>query len=315
MKLDSENTNLNLRHLRAIHAIWAEGSFTRAADRLGVVPSALTETVRQIEAIAGRPLFDRRSRPPEPTPLGLDFLRETAPLLDHFDQSLARLREQARLMQGHLRIGATPSAITPLVAPAISTLRQQYPDLAITLHDDIAERLAGMVADGTLDVAIAGRARTSPDLFQTEIASDGFGLACHREHPLTRRSNPIQISDIDPREVIHLSQDTGTARLLATAPLPDYVKSGGLQTHSTIAQLCLVRARVGVAILPLNAVRLFNEPAIRFLPISDLSLERRLYLLLPKRKPPSETLAAFLPVLEEEISHFRTWRMGSLQPI
>ena len=69
MKSDSENTNFNLRHLRAVHAIWQEGSFVRAAERLGVVPSALTETVRQIEDIAGGALFDRRSRPPEPTAL------------------------------------------------------------------------------------------------------------------------------------------------------------------------------------------------------------------------------------------------------
>lgn len=43
MKINSRNTNLNLRHLRALHAIQAEGSFARAADRLGVVPSALPQ--------------------------------------------------------------------------------------------------------------------------------------------------------------------------------------------------------------------------------------------------------------------------------
>ncbi|WP_236638194.1 helix-turn-helix domain-containing protein [Mangrovicoccus ximenensis] len=61
MKTDSENTNFSLRQLRAVHAVWTEGSFARAADRLGVVPSALSETVRQIEELAGGPLFDRRS--------------------------------------------------------------------------------------------------------------------------------------------------------------------------------------------------------------------------------------------------------------
>ncbi|MGE4324551.1 MAG: substrate-binding domain-containing protein [Pseudodonghicola sp.] len=161
--------------------------------------------------------------------------------------------EPARLQQGHLRIGATPSAISPLVAPAIGALRQLHPDLAISLHDDIAEILAGMVADGTLDIAVAGRARTSPDVIQTEIASDAFGLACHRDHPLARQAGPIRLADIDPREVIHPSPNTGTARLLSDAPLPDSIKFGGLQTRSTIAQLCLVRASVGIAILPLNA--------------------------------------------------------------
>lgn len=305
MKINSLNSNFNLRHLRAIHAIWAEGSFARAADRLGVVPSALTETVRQVEEIAGRPLFDRRSRPPEPTALGLEFLNETAPLLKELDRSLLRLREKAQGRQSPLRIGATPSAISPLIAPVISTFRQARPTVPVTLHDDIAEKLAEMVSGGHLDLAVAGRARTSPDLIQTEIAADAFGLACHRDHPLAEQGKEVTLADIDPLQLIHLSPDTGTARLISDAALPEPLKSGGLQTHSTIAQLCLVRARVGIAILPVNAVRLFNDPDIRFVPVAGLNLTRRLFLLLPERAAPNESVVFFLSCLKAEIENFR----------
>lgn len=290
MKIDAENTNFNLRHLRAIHAIWAEGSFARAADRLGVVPSALTETVRQIEEIAGGALFDRRSRPPVPTPVGLEFLKDTAPLLDALDQSLTRLRARARGLHGALRLGAAPSAITPLIAPAIARFRAEHPGVILTLHDDVAETLAAMVADGRLDLAAAGRARSSPDLVQTEIAADPFGLACCADHPLARTGAPVRLSDIDPQALIHLGTETGSSRLLAAHPgLPDTLKTGPLRSHSTIAQLCLVRAGIGVALLPRNAVGLFNDPGIVFVPVSDLRLERKLYLLSPARRalPPT----------------------------
>lgn len=294
MKIDAENTNFNLRHLRAIHAIWAEGSFARAADRLGVVPSALTETVRQIEEIAGGSLFDRRSRPPVPTPLGLDFLKDTAPLLDALDQSLTRLRAQARGLHGALRLGAAPSAITPLIAPAIARFRAEHPQVILTLHDDVAETLATMVADGRLDLAVAGRARSSPDLVQTEIAADPFGLACRADHPLARKRAPVRLSDIDPQELIHLGTETGSSRLLAAHPgLPETLKTGPLRSHSTIAQLCLVRAGIGVALLPRNAVGLFNDPGIIFVPVSDLVLERKLYLLSPARRALSPTAERF----------------------
>lgn len=92
MKLHSENLNVNLRHLRALHAIWRGGSFVRAASDLGVVPSALTETVRQVEEALGAPLVDRSLRPPQPTPLGLEFLHDTAPLLESMDQVPCRGR-------------------------------------------------------------------------------------------------------------------------------------------------------------------------------------------------------------------------------
>lgn len=298
MKLDSENSNFNLRHLRAIHAIWAEGSFARAAQRLGVVPSALTETVRQLEEIAGGLLFDRRSRPPAPTPLGLSFLKDTEALVRDLDGALLRLRDQARGLRGALHIGATPSAISPLISPALVRFRAEYPDAAVTIHDDVAEILAAMVVDGQLDLAVAGRARTSPDLEQIEIGGDRFGLACHCAHPLALRGGPAELAEIDPETLIHLGSDTGSARLLAEYPaLPAALRGGTLRTHSTIAQLCLVRAGVGVALLPRNAVGLFNDPQIRFVEIIDLVLLRRLYLLRPKTPAPNPLADSFIDAL------------------
>ncbi|GGG85609.1 LysR family transcriptional regulator [Salipiger pallidus] len=303
MKTDSENTNFNLRHLRAIHAIWAEGSFARAADRLGVVPSALTETVRQIEEIAGGALFDRRSRPPTPTPLGLDFLKETEPLLDALDKSLTRLRDQACGLRGTLRIGATPSAITPMVAPVIAAFRAAHPEVILTLHDDVAETLAEMVADNRLDLAIAGRARSSPDLAQTEIAADPFGLACAVDHPLAQRAGPARLDEIDPGQLIHPGTETGSSRLLAAHPaLPDALKSGPLRSHSTIAQLCLVRAGIGVALLPRNAVLLFNDPAITFKPVTGLDLMRKLYLVRAARRSASPMALKFEALLQDRLA-------------
>ncbi|MCX8997237.1 LysR substrate-binding domain-containing protein [Rhizobiaceae bacterium BDR2-2] len=298
MKLNSENTNLNLRHLRAAHAVWREGSFSRAAERLGVVPSALTETIRQLEEIAGVTLFDRRLRPPRPTPLGLEFLDETRPLVEGLDRAFGRLRENGDLARGALNIGASPSAISGRLAPALAAFRQSYPGVAITLHDDIAERLAALVSEGRLDIAIAGRAGTSPDISQTEIGSDPFGLACRADHPLARLGRPVRLADIDPSHLVHLDGNTGTARLLAgCSALPDAMRNGTLRAHSTVGQLCLIRAGIGVGLLPRNAVLLFNDPQLSFLEIADLSLNRHLYLLLPARRALSHVAERFVALL------------------
>lgn len=299
MKLNSNNLNITLRHLRALHAIWAQGSFTRAAAALGVVPSALTETIRQIEAEAGAPLFDRTTRPPSPTPLGLAFLRETAPLVAGLDRAVERLSDQARLNAGSLAIGASPSAISGLVAPALARFRLLYPGVACQLHDDIAEALADMVADGRLDLAIAGRAKLSADLRQTEIERDRFGLACAAAHPLAARPQ-IRLADINPAALISLSANTGTQQLLLNcAQLPEPYRHTTLIAHSTIAQLCMIRAGVGVSLMPQNAASLFDDAAIRFVPIEDLALWRTLYLLEPAMRLPSPAAVRFTALLLE----------------
>lgn len=293
MKLNSQNMNINLRHLRALHAVQAAGSFSAAASLLGVVPSALTELIRQMEAEVGAPLFDRRMRPPRPTALGLSFLQDTASVLADLERALTHLRAQAGLQEGRLAIGAAPSAISKLVGPAMARFHQDHPAICCLLHDDIAEVLAQKVTAGALDLAVAGRATSSEDLTQIEIDRDPFGLACHRDDPLTR-AQEVRLADLAPARRVSVSAETGTSQLLAQAGLPLCFQQGPIMAHSTIAQLSLIRAGLGYALMPRNAVELFEDPAIRFVEISDLVLWRSLFVLLPARRPISHIATRFL---------------------
>lgn len=286
--------NINLRHLRAIHTIWAQGSFSRAASALGVVPSVLTATVRQLEMEVGVPLFDRKTRPARPTEIGLAFLKETAVLVEGFDHAMQRLRDHATLTSGLLAIGASPSAISDLVAPVLAQFRRQHPGIACQVRDDVAETLASMVADGQLDLAIAGRALLSNDLRQTEIERDRFGLACAANHELAKYPT-IKLAQIDPTTIISLSPETGTQQLLMSCPqVPPSFYQSNLVAHSTIAQLCMIRAGVGVALMPQKAVMLFNDPAICYVALEDLALWRTLYLIQPELRTLSRPAALFV---------------------
>jgi len=298
--------NINFRHLRALHAVAAQGSFSAAAETLGVVPSALSELVRQLEADIGAPLFDRRTRPPSITPLGQDFLDDTAPLIAGMERAVDRLRARAGLESGTLHLGASPSAISELLAPLLSDFLAGRAGIRCMLHDDIAERLAIMVAEGRLDIAIAGRAQRSPDLRQRAILRDQVGLACPSDHAFAGRDS-VALDEIDADSLIGLDAQTGTQQLLTDSPaIPRGFLSPRLTAHSTIAQLCLVRAGLGVALLPRNAVLLFRDPDIRFVPIEGLDLWRSLYLLEPARRPLTEAARAFVEVLEAAVPTLTT---------
>lgn len=302
MKLNSANMNISLRHIRALHAIWAQGSFARAAAELGVVPSALTETVRQLEEVVGAPLFDRSQRPPAPTELALSFLRETGPLMDGLDQAVFRLQSGAGQGAGRLAIGCTPSAVATPVAPVLAAFRARHPKVRIRIQDDVAEVLAGQVSSGALDLAVAGRALHSPDLAQTEIRRDPFGLACSAAHPFAARTS-VRLDEIDPAEIIGLDRSTGTQALLASCPaVPAALRQGMVETYSTIAQIAMIRAGLGVALLPRDAVGLFGDPALRFVPIEDLDLWRTLYVITPTQRRLSGIAREFLASLSEKVA-------------
>ncbi|MND80300.1 LysR family transcriptional regulator [Aliirhizobium cellulosilyticum] len=292
MKLNPENLNINLRHLRALDAVAREGSFASAAKRLGIVPSALSELIRHLEETVGAALFDRNTRPPVMTPLALSFMAETAHLLADIDKAVTRLRQSAGLELGVLKIGASPSAISELVAPLLADFLAERPMVHCLVHDDVAETLAQMVIEGKLDIAVAGRALQSPDLAQHELMRDDFGLACRTDDMLARKR--IKLDDLQDRVLIGLASQTGTQQLLEDSDLPRWLLNTRINAHSTIAQLCMVRAGVGLALLPQNAVNLFNDPKILFVPVSDLRLQRILFVLEPKKRGLSPLARAFV---------------------
>lgn len=293
--------NINFRHLRALHAVSEHGSFGAAAEFLGVGPSALSELIRHLERDIGAPLFDRRTRPPVLTPLGQDFLKDTAPLVSDMERAVDRLRQRAGLETGTLHLGASPSAISEMLAPTLTRFLDGRPGIKCIVHDDIAEKLADLVVGGRLDLAIAGRARHSAELRQRAILSDPIGLACTATDPLAV-GGTIALDAIPADRLIGLDSRTGTQQLLAACDaIPRGFLSPRLMAHSTIAQLCMVRAGLGVALLPRNAVRLFRDPDIGFVEIDGLDLWRSLYLLEPVRRPLTQAARAFVETLEQEV--------------
>ncbi|OWW04493.1 transcriptional regulator [Rhizobium sp. R72] len=298
MKVFSENTNIGLRHLRAALTVMEEGSFSRAARRLGVVPSALTETIRILEVECQTALFDRKTRPVTATEAGEAFLEGARDLLDRFELSLTNLRQVGGLKRGRVAIGAAPSAVLTPLSEAIAKFRAEHPGIDIVVHDDVAERLAGMVINKTLDFALAGPGFESGELEGRKISEDPFGLVCHRDHHLARSSRRIVLADINPQDVIALDRQAGIARMLADCPgLPSSLTVGRIQTFSTIAQLTLISRNAGVALLPLHAAKVIQSDDIVFRPIADFSLVRSLYLLTRSRStlpPAAERFISYL---------------------
>lgn len=233
------------------------------------------------------------------TPLARTFLEDSRPLLGGLDIAVTRLRQRAGLEMGALLLGASPSAISTLVAPQLAIFLSDKPEVRCVIHDDVAETLAQMVAEGRLDLAVAGRAMQSSDLYQREILRDHFGLACRIDDPLTKKA--VKLEDLEDRPLIGLTPQTGTHQLLAASDLPPVLMQTRINAHSTIGQLCMIRAGLGIALLPRNAVLLFNDPQITFVPVEDLHLQRTLYLIEPKRRALAPLAQAFRDQLHREI--------------
>src|SRR5215470_17429355 len=134
----------SLDDLRALVAVGRERSFTKAAAKLGVSHSALSQTIRQLEARLGIRLLTRTTRSVSPTEAGERLLRSAAPRLEEIDAELAAIRELREKPAGTIRITATEYAIDSILMPKLASLLRDYPDIKVEMILDYG--LADIVA-------------------------------------------------------------------------------------------------------------------------------------------------------------------------
>lgn len=148
----------NINDLIAFLAIAREGSFTKAAAKLGVSQSALSHTIRGLEERLGLRLLTRSTRSVAPTEAGERLLRTVGPRLDDIDAELAALSELRDKPAGTVRITAGEHAVKTILWPAMKRLLPDYPDIRVevvidsALRDIVAERFdAGIRLGESLD--------------------------------------------------------------------------------------------------------------------------------------------------------------------
>src|SRR5919109_3779667 len=126
----------NINDLIAFIAVAREGSFTKAAAKLGVSQSALSHTLRALEARLGLRLLTRTTRSVSPTEAGERLLQAVGPRFEEIEAELAAIRELRDKPAGTIRITATENAADTILLPKLAKLLPQYPDIKVEIIID-----------------------------------------------------------------------------------------------------------------------------------------------------------------------------------
>lgn len=137
--------------MHAFRRIVERGSFSRAAEDLGVSPALLSREIKLLEESLGSTLLTRTTRSMSLTDAGRLYYDEAAGILDAVSGVEARIREGAGAVRGHLRVNASSSFGQTVIAPFLPGFLKAYPELMLTLSMD--DRVVDMV-EGGFDVSI-----------------------------------------------------------------------------------------------------------------------------------------------------------------
>jgi DNA-binding transcriptional LysR family regulator len=178
---------LDIRELECFLALSEELHFGRAAERLYVSQSRVSQLLRSLEGRVGARLLERTSRRVRLTPLGERFLADVRPAYASLHGALEAARDAARGLEGVLRIGFQ-GTVDERVMEAVGAFRDRHPGCELeTVEIPLADPF-GAVRGGEVDAAIVCLPVAEPDLVLGPVFSrQPLTLAVSTRHPLARR--------------------------------------------------------------------------------------------------------------------------------
>ncbi|MBN8753207.1 MULTISPECIES: LysR family transcriptional regulator [Variovorax] len=195
----------NINDILAFLAVARERSFTRAAARLGVSQSALSHTVRGLEARMGIRLLTRTTRSVSPTDAGERLLNTVGPRFEEIEAELSALAELRDKPAGTIRITTTDYAADAVLWPRLSRVLPDYPDLKIEMIVDYG--LADIVAD-RYDIGVRFGDQVAKDMIAVRIGPDELMVIVGAPSYLAKHAAPKKPQDLLAHNCITLRLPT-----------------------------------------------------------------------------------------------------------
>ncbi len=254
--------DIDIRQLAALDAVASQGSFGRAAARLGFSQAAISQQIAGLERAAGTRLFDRPGGPRAAvlTPAGRLLVEHARAVLARLDQAERHLVDLASGVGGRLDVGTFQSVSVALLPLVVADLRREAPELDIRLHesDDNDDLLRGLVED-ELDVTFMLGPVEDLRLEVSHLCDDPFVVVtpadtCTLDRP-TGPTPSIPMARLDGFPIVGASVDDSCQLLIddglrARGVVPRYV----FRSNDNAAVQAMVSAGMGASVMPLLAV-------------------------------------------------------------
>jgi DNA-binding transcriptional LysR family regulator len=293
--------SFELREIRVFLILAEELHYGRAADRLALTPSRVSQTIRTLESRLGGRLFNRTSRRVTLSPLGEQLLNRLRPAYDDLEQALADVLAASGAITGTLRLGTQFAWGGPRLIDIARAFEARHLGCQVEISEvDTACWVLGPLQRGEIDLMAIRIPITRPDLVVGPIlSSEPRVLAVARHHPLADRAS-VTLEDIAEHKVARF--DTMPEELIAEWT-PARAPSGRPiervpQSPRTIAEIAtlILLGRIVQPTIPAFAER-FGHPEIVLIPITDLPPSRT--ALLWRRGTGDPRIREFARIAEE----------------
>lgn len=287
----------DLRHLRTFAAVAERGSFSAAADALGITQPAVSQQIQALEREIGEPLIDRSGRGARLTERGRSVHRHAQRMLALDEEFTRELRAGDGELAGSLVVGSSTGLGEQVLPLLLGDFRREHPRVAVTLRVEATGTVVQRVADRELELGVVGAELPHRSLVYEPFLRDRIVLAVPPGHRFAGRT--VSLEELCAEPLIVMQQGAGVRTVIE-----DELRRAGVRPRDLRVEMELglqesvkaaVEAGYGVSFVSQLAVR--RELSLGTLataevdgidPVRDFSTVR------PAGRPPGRLAEAFL---------------------
>lgn len=289
---------MDVRRLRLLSELSRRGTIAEVARVVGYTPSAVSQSLAQLEHEAGVPLLERDGRRVRLTPAALGLVTRADRVVAELDAAAADLAAAHGAVRGELTIGSFPSAATSLVAPAVRELRERHTELCCAVREHEPEDGVALLRSGELDVLVSEsydvvEPAPTGGLERHLLLTEPLLLVLPKHHPARE---PVDLTTL--REAAWIAGVTGTQ---FGEVLEQTCRSAGFsprivhRADDAALHRSLAEAGLGIGLLPAMAC---NGPEeVRFARVAGNSPRRHVSAFVRRGAARRPALAAALDAL------------------
>jgi DNA-binding transcriptional LysR family regulator len=296
---------MDTRQLQAFCEVVERKSFSQAAERLGVTQPAVSLQVRSLEKRLGTQLLDRSGRRVEPTESGLRLYRGAQRLLQLEEDIVAELAQEATgELSGTFEIGASTGPGGVVLAQLLCQFAEEHPGLHVALSVFDTQTVVERVADRSLQLGVVGAAPRHRGVEYEPFLHDTVVLACPPGHRFAGRN--VSLDDLKGETLLVMQEGAGVRQMI-----DDELQRAGVRLRDLDVRIELglqesvtsaVRGGYGVTFISRSSIE--NDLAAGTLVearVSDLELEREIYLVRAAGRAETRAAKAFLDFAKDRL--------------
>lgn len=286
------------RHIHYFLAVAEHQGFTRAAAALHVSQPALSQQIKQLEALLDVTLFDRSGRNTRLTDAGEVYLRYARNALQALEEGKRAIHDVEDLSRGSLRVAVTPTFTAYFIGPLVAAFYARYPNVTLQLQEMSQDNIESLLVNDELDVGIAFDEVHSPDIDAQTLLTETLALVVARHHPLAQQKS-VGLSVLNDEKLILLSAEFATRE-----QIDRYCRQVGLrpqvvmEANSINAVLTLIRRTPLSTLLP--AAIAVQSDDLTAVSLTPPLLERTAVLMQRKGAWQTAAARAFVAMALEE---------------